>query len=231
MNDSDLERRLRSETGPRERGYIAHGLPPSPDGRTPRPSRGLRFAAVIPAAAGIVAVAVVGAMLGGNEGPDVGADGSPSPTLVPSVIGGMPVCTNDGLTMSAERWGGAAGSRGTVVTVQLAQDHATCALIPSDIAARMSDVDGNTLITSEIPQPMSRDVIEVRAGDLRAYSVVWSNWCGDRPAPPVGLSVSVEEGTHWTAIAAPGDGADPVPPCLGQNAPSNLTVTALPGAQ
>jgi hypothetical protein len=238
MNDNDLERRLRAESGPREQGYVPVRLPASPEEAVQRrPSPVIRAAILVPAvAAGIVAVAVAGAVLRGGDdgGTNLGADPSSSATPTVSSIGGLPVCANDDLTISAEPWRGAAGSRGTVLTVQAVEGHATCALIPSELAAQMSDANGSVLVTSDIPHPMSRDVTTITAGDVHTYSIVWSNWCGDQPATPVDLSVSaglsLEGATHWKAVSAPG-GGDSVPPCLGENQPSRLTVTELQGTQ
>jgi hypothetical protein len=233
MNDNDLERQLRTQAGPREEGYVPTRLPTSPD-EVParRPSPLMRAAVLIPAvAAGVVAVAVAGAVLRGGAGTKVGADLSPSSTPTATVVDGMPVCRNDDLAISAEPWGGAAGSRGTVLSVQLAEGRANCALIPTTLAAQIADANGKVVITSKIPHPMSRDVFELANGDVHTQSVVWSNWCGYQPTIPVSLSVSAEEGTNWKAVSVPAGGIAPVPPCSGASEPSTLTVTQLQGAQ
>jgi hypothetical protein len=231
MNDKDLERQLRAQRGPREEGYVPSDLPVTSD-TAPRlrQSQLLRAAVLVPAiAAGVLAVAVAGAMLRGNGTLNIGGVTTPAPTASASgsVIGGIRVCRNEDLSISAEAWGAAAGSRWTVATVELANGRSPCALIPVAIAARMTDANGTVLIMSDIPHPMSRDVATMTANERHTFAIQWSNWCGPQPEQPVALSVSVEEGTHWKDVQPPAGGADPVPPCLGESEPSHLGATEV----
>jgi hypothetical protein len=80
MSDQDLERRLRTERGPREEGYLAAQLPPNLEGNEHgRRSALLSTAVVLPAAAaGVLVVAVAGALVSGGPGPIPGTSPSPS---------------------------------------------------------------------------------------------------------------------------------------------------------
>src|SRR5437773_8052729 len=115
MNDQDLERELRSQRGPREDGYTPTRLPMTlDDGTTAGPRRSLVPRAALfagAALAGALAVAVVAGILSG-PGPDVGSGGSPSAQATALLPGD---CGPSDVALSAEPWGGAAGSRGTVV--------------------------------------------------------------------------------------------------------------------
>jgi hypothetical protein len=227
MNDNDLEQRLRSETGPREEGYRVLELPPwlDPVATTERTARVRRTVLLIPAAlAGALAVAVVAALLTPRTPVTPGHVGSASPTAGGSVTGDLPACEAQDLSFSAEAWGGAAGSRGTVVTVVLAEGRQACALFPW-LRARVTDGNGTVLVVAERPSIPSIEPTSMNAGEDHTIGIAWSNWCGDEPQLPVLLSVEV--GTQWVVVPSPEGGADPVPPCFGENQPTRLSVTFL----
>src|SRR6266480_4338978 len=126
MNDQDLERDLRSQRGPREDGYAPTRLPMTlDDGPTAGPRRSMVPRAALfagAALAGALAVAVVAGIMSG-PGPDVVGNGSPSAQASALLPGD---CGPSDVTVSAETWGGAAGSRGTVVTLTLAAGTSFC---------------------------------------------------------------------------------------------------------
>jgi hypothetical protein len=226
MNDDELERRLRSERGPREAGYAAGQLPASldskSDGRPPRPVRvGLYVGAALAAA---LAVAVAGSILSG-ESPGVGGDVSPS---VAASVSGSPAATaGDGncqagdLFLTEEAWGGAAGSRGTVVTVALADGHASC-MLPASVTMQIVDGTETTLVSGQTTT--GRGQIQLVSGQAYTIGVAWSNWCGSLPADPLSLVMSA---ANWPAVATVvgrDRNAVLVPPCLGDT-PTSLSVT------
>jgi len=221
MNDNDLERRLRAESGPREQGYVPSQLPATvetgpPDGR---PSRALRLAILVPAVvAGVAVVAIAAALLNGSVPDGVGAGGTSTPILSPT--GRAPVyCQTNDVQITAEPWGGAAGSRGTVVTVRLAAGRYPCLFAP--VPGARIDAQGAPLVESEAAGMDATRTIE--AGMPAEFSVTWSNWCGE-PHDTVNLVV-LSGGVEYPVGVPQGIGA--VPPCMGENMPSTLSVTDL----
>jgi len=193
MNDQDLERELRSQRSPREDGYTPARLPMNLDDGTPsgaRRSMVPRAALVAVAAlAGALAVAVVTGILSGPR-PDVGSDGSPSAQATASVPAD---CGPSDVAFSAEPWGGAAGSRGTVVTVKLAAGHDACTL-GKGLAAQVADANGSVLVTDRRVGPRwvrgTRGRSLVHDRDLLEQLVRGRSGCaGDPGAEDVRLGV------------------------------------------
>ena len=187
MNDQDLERQLRSQKSPREEGYTPAPLPATLEAaRANRaPARILRagmFAGA--AAAGALAVAVVAVILSGPSHNGVGGGTSPSPSA--SVSASPGVCAPGDVTLTAEPWGGAAGSRGTVVTVALASGHDPC-MLGRGLAAEMTDGNGSVLATTPA---QSGGWVALASGASFTIGIAWSNWCaaaGDALNEDVGL--------------------------------------------
>jgi hypothetical protein len=225
MNDNDLERDLRSQRGPREEGYTPAVLPMTREEAPVRASgvsrlpRAAMFAGV--AVAGALAVALVAGIFSG-PGSDVGS-GSASPSAAASAPA-VAVCAPApaDVTFSAEPWGGAAGSRGTTVTVTLADGRYPCAL-GGRVAALISDANGTLLVSG---QSAAVGSVDLEPNTAFTLGVAWSNWCGNDPAAPVSLSLKIEGWTSAVPVSVPA-GANPVPPCNGAGAPSSLSVTAL----
>jgi hypothetical protein len=220
MNDNELERDLRTQRGPREAGYIPAGLPmtlddgPAHAAGISRLPRAALFAGV--AVAGALAVALLAGIFSGS-GPDVGS-GSESPSAAASsrAVGD---CTPVDVILRAESWGGAAGSRGTVVTVSLADGRYPCAL-GGRVAGVISDANGAVLVSGQ-----SAAAAAVNLDPYKSFSVgvAWSNWCGADPTAPV-LALKFE---GWATAIPVNRGDAPVPPCNGAGAPSSLSVTGL----
>jgi hypothetical protein len=184
MNDNELERRLRSETGPREEGYVPAQLPATLEGARPSgPSRLTRMAVLIPAvAAGVGVVAVAGALLSGT-GPGPILSG-PSPTPVSSTPPPLEPCQPADVAFYADPWGGAAGSRGTVVTISLAEGRYPCVFGPLT-SARIEMSGGPTLIDGQ--SDVQDVLVTLEAGSQWEVAVLWSNWCGE-PADALQLA-------------------------------------------
>ena len=222
MSDNDLERDLRSQRGPREEGYAPAGLPmtledrPARAARLSRLPRAAMFAGV--AIAGALAVALVAGIFSGS-GPDVGS-GSESPSAAASAPA-VGDCVPMDVAFSAEPWGGAAGSRGTVVTVSLADGRYPCAL-GGRVAGLISDANGAVLVSG---QSAAAAAVNLEPDGSFTVGVAWSNWCGADPAAPVSLSLKFEGWAAAVPVNTPTDA--PVPPCNGAGAPSSLSVTGL----
>ena len=225
MNDNDLERRLRAESGPREQGYLAVPLPEAFGSlpAAPRRGRAKRGVLVVGAvAAGVLAVAAVSALMTPGTQNDVGAGGDETATPVASTSPRQPTdCQAMDVALTAEPWGGAAGSRGTVVTVRLVDGRYPC-IVQRHIGASIQDANGTTLVSAVVP--MIYDPVVLNPGDQFSVGVAWSNWCDGTVAEPVSLALA--SGGEEFPVDVPG-GTDPVPPCLGEDMPSDLTVTRL----
>jgi hypothetical protein len=228
MNDNDLERSLRTQRGPREDGYQPSALPMTLDEHRSatgaRPSRlGRAGLFVGVAAAGALAVAAVAIVLSGpGAGPEVGA-GSASPTAGASEA--TTRCGARDLVLSAEPWGGAAGSRGTIVTIALASGRYDC-LLPTRLIVRVADASGAVLANSESPSSSGSVVLD--ADTSFVVRVTWSNWCGADPVRPISLAVLIGL-SGWSSPVSVPAGADPVPPCNG-GATTTLSVSEVEAA-
>jgi hypothetical protein len=233
MNDNDLENELRSKAGRREEGYVPARLPMSLDeaaSASPRSAllpRAALFAGV--ALAGGLAVAIVSGILSGPA-PEVGGNGSPSAQASTSLPG---VCAPADVALTAEAWGGAAGSRGTVVTVALAPGAVPCNLaMPA--RAEIVDANGLHLVKGATPTttgsvllgaPLSVDG-SVTAGGSFQIGVAWSNWCQAQPAAPMTLFLGFGNQVPAPVGATGSVPASAAPPCNGSGA-STLSLTDL----
>jgi hypothetical protein len=231
MNDNDLERRLRAESGPRERGYIPAQMPSTLDdgGSSTRRQRMVHAPILLLAAvAGVIVVAAAARLLGGGaplvgsgsptSQPSASLEATPSSSAEPTTEPGT--CAPNDLSYAAEPWGGAAGSRGTVLNARRSDPATTCYL-PLAIEVTIRDAAGSVVISGIAP-PMEVDSILIHRGGP-AISVVWSNWCGPAIARPLSLEISFGASEPFPVGVAEG-GDDPVPPCLGADE-SQLSVT------
>ena len=223
MNEKELERRLRTERSPREDGYVASQLPSTlePPGGSGR-STLLRTAVILPAAAaGVLVVALASGILSRAEQPFGNASASPSATAISSPNEPAP-CQVQDLSLVAEPWGGAAGSRGTVVTVALADGRPSCE-VSTRAEGRILDAKGAQL-TRGIVGP-SRMWAVIDPGEAFTIGVAWSNWCSDPPPMPLTLEIGLVGVSQHMVLDGPD--ADGVPPCMGENVPTTLSVTSL----
>ncbi len=232
MNDNDLERDLRTQRGPREEGYVPARLPMALDDAAaagPRPSRVPRAAMLVAAGvAGALAVAIAAGVFSGPA-PGVGANGSTSPSAeasTPAAGGGA--CGPQDVSMNGEPWGGAAGSRGTVVTVALAEGRDACQL-GKGLAAQITDANGSVLVMSG--PSAAGGPVALAPGDSYTIGISWSNWCAAAPAAPVSLALKMSGWDAFATVNVANGGLDPVPPCMGSAEPTVLTWSGLEPAQ
>ena len=227
MNEKELERRLRTERGPRDEGYHPAALPETlgQARAEPGPSGLTRLALLVPAAvAGVIAVALVAGSLSGRGPLDPGDQSSPTPSAGASSADAPIACRIQDLAFSAEPWTAGAGSRGTVVSVRLADGRSPCET-DTWAGGSISDEQGTVLVTAA-KTLQERHAVVIQPGKTYTIGVAWSNWCTAPPAMPV--SLSIQQGMMQSVVVStPEPGADPVPPCLGENQPTNLSVTDL----
>lgn len=231
MSHDDLERRLRTESGRHDSGYRAVPLPASLDaakgGQRPRRLALLLATVIAGAATAIIAIALLAAPGRSPVGEEAVTPPVPnaSATVAPTPTPSDPVgCLGTDLATSTERWGGAAGSRGTTLRIALADGALPCAL-PAQLELRMAGADGALLVSGASSGPAGGTLL-LDSGTTYALGVAWSNWCGERPD---GAHLELRTGAldDWTAIETPPGGADPVPPCLGSGQPSSLNIAGL----
>ncbi len=226
MNHEELERQLRSQHGPREQKYAPSRLPANLDvgpSRRPGPSPVLRAGMLVGVAvAAALSVAVISSILSGPN-PDIGGTTSatPSATVSAPVSPGDGTCDRSDVTFTAESWGGAAGSRGTMVTIALAPGRSACSLPPS-VSVQIEDAQGTVLVGSGSLVAGGPVVLEPGASYIGGAE--WSNWCGSDPTVPVTLAVKLGSWPAWVPVNVPVGGVSPVPPCSGEG-PTTLGLT------
>jgi hypothetical protein len=229
MNDNDLERDLRSQRSPREEGYTPAVLPmalddaPAGGAKPSRVGRAGLFVGV--GVAGALAVAVVAGILSGpGSGPDVGSGSTePSTSAAPSA----PACGPADVALSGEPWGGAAGSRGTTVTVTLVSDRYDCTLAPVSGAQITGGGSVGVTVGSEIASEADLGPsVPLSADTAYTVGVAWSNWCGTSVSEPITLALQFHGWPAPARVAVASGGIDPVPPCSG-GGETNLSVTDL----
>jgi hypothetical protein len=236
MSHDDLERRLRSERGSRELGYVPGDVEPALDASSARRHglRPLRVAGslAVVAAGVVLTLAVIGVIGRGGDGEGFGVGSGPGATSpLPSVAptAARPgICTPGDILLRPEPWGGAAGSRGTSVAVSLTEGAAACEL-PIDVTARILDGSGAELVAGA-----SGGTGSVTLDPAASYrvSVSWSNWCDAAPQPWLRWDLRFVSG-DWIDVveeqstSRPStEPALPVPPCLGEGG-SHLSVTPV----
>ena len=178
--------------------------------------------------AGALAVAVAAGVFSGPE-PGVGANGSTSPSAEASTpaAGGGP-CGSQDVSLTGEPWGGAAGSRGTVVTVALASGREACQL-GKGLAAEITDANGSVLVTSG--PSAAGGPVALGPGDTFTIGISWSNWCAAAPAARVSLALKMSGWDSFATVDVASGGLDPVPPCMGSAEPTVLSWSGLEAQQ
>ncbi|MEO8511242.1 MAG: hypothetical protein ABI534_08370 [Chloroflexota bacterium] len=231
MSHEDLERRLRSEPSRHDSGYHAVPLPASLVARERTPRVGRLAILLTTVVAGAATAMIVIALLGAPAESPVGQEPVATPLPIASPESGVPSATPSGtgacagpdLAVTAERWGGAAGSRGT--TLSIAPAGAQACRLPAQLEVRMTTVDGGLLISGLSSGPAG-GMLPLDAETRYALGVAWSNWCGERP-DGAHLELRLRPADAWIAVETPAGSTDPVPPCLGSGEPTSLSLTEL----
>jgi hypothetical protein len=229
MNDNDLEKRLRTQTGPRERGYAPGALPATiADATVPRRSRGVLssvgrtglIAATVVAGTALALVVTRGAGPGQNS---VGSGATPSAgqTTVQSPSGQpLAACTADDFAWATDPWTGAAGSRGTSVLMRGVASLTGCR-IDGAASLQLRDANGEVVL-SGMSAPSSQ---LVTSGAVLEVGVSWSNWCGGELTQPLSVDLTLPGDSTQVPLIAPNGSHVTIPPCNGEGAPSVLNAT------
>lgn len=225
MNSDQIERALR-QPGPREGAYQPIALPQlHADARDRHGLRGrlLTVSHVGLLTAAVVAGTAVALMLTlGNlrvpwsNGPGAG------PTVSSAVASSGPAvraCHAEDFAWTTDPWTGAAGSRGTTVVARGVTSLAGCE-IRGRATLVLRDANGRDLVAAEAPVSS----VSVDAGTVLEIGVSWSNWCGNDPAVPLALSLTLPGDTHAVPLVA-STGTIPVPPCMGIGQPALINAT------
>jgi hypothetical protein len=230
MNRDQIERTLR-QPGPRERGYLPAALAATlaeADGKRPR--RALLFAARVATFAAAVAggaiLAVVLTRGGGTPGP--GNEPSPSSSKEPTPsAAAMGACRASDFAWTSDRWGAAAGSTGSMVTMRGVASLRGCRI---DGMATLEIRDGNgTVLVRGSTQAFH---VHIDAGTVLEGAVLWGNWCGPdqstyQPSPPP-MPLTLEltlPGDRQVVPLVPSEGVVAPPGCSGLEAPTTLSST------
>jgi hypothetical protein len=244
MTHERLEHRLRTEPMPDEPHYLARPLPATvaearavlERRRSGSPAAWLALAAAATVAVIVVALVVIPASLPDRNPSGEGSDptpavDTPSPTSAPASAPTAPADTTGAagnLVFRPEAWGGAAGSRGTSLSILLVDGAAPCDL-STTVSARILDGSG-TVLVSGVSEAGA--VVRLEPGASYAVGIAWSNWCDPEPQPALRWDVRFGDG-EWidvieeASIERPGiDPSVPVPPCMGEGG-TNLSVTGL----
>ena len=147
----------------------ASGAPPSVAGPSPAPSS-----------------SAVAGLIPWLDAPYV----SPSPEPTPGP-GDLPLCDAANVALLASGWGGATGSMaGGVQLVSLAAD--PCRL-ENPTRVELLDAAGTTIATGPPSgaRPPDQGAVEVAPGAVAGDILVWSNWCGTRPARPLSVRLTL----------------------------------------
>ncbi len=248
MRGDRVERALR-ERGPRElKGAGVSPLPADVDearARLRAVDRRRRFRSLaggglgtLAAAAAVIAVAVAltgtpkpapGAGAGGSGTPSATAfsaaatpvpTATPAPTAPPSSI--VPACDPSSLSATAEPWGAAAGSRGTLVTVSNTSGVA-CSVSGSP-GARLSS--GGVSLAQTAPDPATSKPLRLSPGSSAVTSIIWANRCDPVPSGQIDVTLVLTTG----ALPVTPDPTRPdvlVPPCMGPNDRNTLSTISF----
>ena len=109
-----------------------------------------------------------------------------------------------------------------MVTIRLADGRYPCFFADEPGAQLMT---GAELVISI--EGLNAPTSVINQGDERTVAVTWSNWCGREITDP--LTLALRSGGVAFPVYVP-DGVDPVPPCNGENTPSDLNVNVLSGS-
>jgi hypothetical protein len=128
---------------------------------------------------------------------------TPEPTPDPRTL---PACTPDDLVLIAGGWGGATGSlAGRANVLNLTQASCTVGGKPG---IELLDNRGSVIAHGAGEPASESDLVVLPPGGVAGVTIVWGNWCGNQPARPlqVRLSLPIGGGALLAAVddTAPG---------------------------
>lgn len=142
---------------------------------------------------------------------------APEPTIDPKPL---VACAPDNLAMMAGGWGGATGSMGGGATLINVSNEAC--RIEGWPGLELLAHDG-TVIASGVPAAPGEPVA-VAPGGAAGVIAVWMNWCGDPPARPLTMRLSLADGagTFSAEVRSWEGGGTSVPRCDAPGSPSTI---------
>jgi hypothetical protein len=144
--------------------------------------------------------------------PWIDATPSPSPTPEPTPDPRtLPACTPDDLVLTAGGWGGATGSlAGGATVLNLTQASCTVGGKPG---IELLDNRGNVIAHGAGEPASGSGLVVMPPGGVAGVTIVWGNWCGNPPARPLQVRLSMPIGGE-ALLAAVDDTAPGSPGAL-----------------
>jgi hypothetical protein len=150
-----------------------------------------------------------------------GATSSPQPSsAAPSESPVEAACAATDIVASGGPWGGAAGSRGSDVTVQ--NGGATPCLLPAAPTIAFVDATGRAVLTNAPGRAGSGP--SLAPGGTIGFSLVFGNWCDQQVSLPLHVSLALASGTIDIANLQVAT-TDELPPCNGPGQPASISAT------
>jgi hypothetical protein len=165
-----------------------------------------------------------------NIRPVASLEAAPPPDKVPGATvdpSSVAPCGVDDLALAAGGWGGATGSMaGGATVINMSNDR--CRVEGKPVLSLLAK--GGRLIAAGGPA-IAGDPIVLLPGQVTGVITVWSNWCGDPPARPLRLRLSLIDAPRFLEAEVQdwqqpgvigGDGGGSVPRCDLETAPSAI---------
>ena len=149
---------------------------------------------------------------------------TPSSSIVPtgSIPGESPTetaCTSNDIHATGGPWGGAAGSRGSDITVVNAGS--TACLLPAGPAIALLDQSGAVLLTTPARAGSGPSVAP---NGTATFSLLFGNWCAENVNLPLHFRLALaSDAVDIENLAA--STVDDLPPCNGPGLPASLSTT------
>lgn len=151
-----------------------------------------------------------------SPSPSVTASASPAPPSASAVA----ACVATDVVATGGPWGGAAGSRGSDVTVEN-RGSAPC-LLPAGPTVALVDQAGAAILTSS--PTLAGAGPELPAGGSIGFSLLLGNWCDDAVSLPLRLRLALaSDGIDINDLVVAT--LDDLPPCNGPGQPATLSTT------
>jgi hypothetical protein len=127
-----------------------------------------------------------------------------------------------GLTASIDVWEGAAGARIATISA-LNETDASCSLGGPPGASLL---DGNgTILAASTGLVGGGPSIDLEAGSFAQVLVSVRNWCGAPPQGPIGVGLTLPDGSQIVAAPGPDAQFEP-PPCNAPGQPTTIEVSS-----
>jgi hypothetical protein len=219
--DRDRVQRALREPGPREAGYSPIGLPATAEDARARLSGRSRWLASFGPLGGLAAAVAAGAVIAilvgrgitpapGSGGPAASPSATPSPAAVAA-------CRAGDLAWSSDPWGGAPGSRGTIVVARGVATLQGCE-IRGTATLTLRDANDALLVTGHT----ALNDVRLTAGMQFEVGVTWSNWCAVEPAQPISLQLTLPGDATPVPLIPANDHGLTFQTCNGPGQPSTL---------